>query len=69
MGIGHLDTKFGDELWVFEGGNYPFTIRPKEEGGEDDFKFVGCCNIQGIMDGEVYDDETADELTRTIHLH
>lgn len=70
MGIGHLDTRHGDELWVFNGGNFPFIVRPKDTGGEDDYHFVGCTYVEGIMDGEVYEDEdVADELQRTIHLH
>lgn len=68
MGMGHFDTKHGDELWVFDGGNYPFTVRPRNGGGEDEFYFVGCAYVQGIMDGEVYEDEVAESLRRTIHV-
>ena len=42
MGLGHLETQPGDEVWVFSHGRVPFTLRPRrgEEGrnggGDDD---------------------------------
>ncbi|KAH7354715.1 heterokaryon incompatibility protein-domain-containing protein [Rhexocercosporidium sp. MPI-PUGE-AT-0058] len=54
MGMGHLETEVGDEVWVFDGGRMPFTIRKRENESEVDFDFVGCCYAYGIMNGEVY---------------
>lgn len=54
MGMGHLETEVGDEVWVFDGGKMPFTIRKRDCGGSNDFDFVGCCYAYGIMDGEAY---------------
>jgi hypothetical protein len=71
IGLGHLETAVGDEVWVFDGGKMPFTIRQKEKGGTDEFDFVGCCYAHGIMDGEVYEDERTPAITprRTIHVN
>lgn len=66
MGVGHLDTKPGDEVWIFQGGRVPFTVTPREGGGPDDYDFGGKCYVQGIMKGEVFgfdwtDDEEEDD--------
>lgn len=70
MGLGHLETAPGDEVWVFDGGRMPFTIRSNEEGKSDEFDFVGCCYAHGIMEGEVYSDESRSLATsrRMIYL-
>ncbi|KAK0103303.1 hypothetical protein ONS95_005333 [Cadophora gregata] len=70
MGLGDWETECGDEVWVFNGGNMPFTIRRKNDGSEDDFEFVGCCYADGIMDGEIYDEHAGrGPERRTINLH
>lgn len=43
MGIGHMDTQPGEEVWVFHGGNFPFTIIPREGSNEDVYNFGGQC--------------------------
>jgi hypothetical protein len=54
IGLGHLDVRAGDEVWIFKGGNLPFTIRPRTSEGEGgSYSFVGHCYVQGIMTGEV----------------
>lgn len=70
MGLGHLESAPGDEVWGFDGGSMPFTIRPKEQGNRDEFDFVGCCYAHGIMEGEVCLDESRLVATprRTIYL-
>ncbi|KAK6225294.1 hypothetical protein QIS74_01341 [Colletotrichum tabaci] len=69
MGMGPWDTLPGDEVWVFDGGNYPFTIRPRHErGSKGEFDFVGCCYIQGIMFGEWF--QKQEELsTQRIYIY
>lgn len=53
MGLGHLDTEPGDEVWVFDGGGkFPFVVKRQERGNEYDYDFVGCCYVQGIKFGE-----------------
>ncbi|KAK8016948.1 heterokaryon incompatibility protein-domain-containing protein [Apiospora rasikravindrae] len=34
LGLGHLETEPGDEVWVFSHGRVPFTLRPRRRGGE-----------------------------------
>lgn len=50
LGCGHMDTEVGDEVWVFRGGNVPFTIRSRKD--KPGYKFIGQCYVQGIMRGE-----------------
>lgn len=71
IGLGHLETAPRDEVWVFDGGKMPFTVRQREKGGKDEFDFVGCCYAHGIMDGEVYLDQRTATVTprRTIYLN
>ncbi|KPM38419.1 hypothetical protein AK830_g8125 [Neonectria ditissima] len=64
MGIGHMDTQ--PEVWVFHGGNYPFTIIPRAGGGTDEYDFGGRCYVQGIMNGEAFE---RGEETRTATIY
>lgn len=66
MGIGHMETQPGEEVWVFHGGNFPFTIIPREGKAEDDYDFGGRCYVQGIMNGEAFQPGT---VARTLMLH
>lgn len=53
MGLGPWDTRVGDEVWILNGANNPFVIRPRHHFDTDDgFDFVGCAYVQGIMFGE-----------------
>ncbi|KAF2009591.1 HET-domain-containing protein [Aaosphaeria arxii CBS 175.79] len=68
FGLGHLDTRPGDEVWILGGGSVPFTLRPKERDGKKspssgifEGTFVGRTYVQGIMDGEAVPGE--DELS------
>lgn len=69
MGFGHLETRPGDQVWVFDGGRMPFTVSPRDEDSRDDFDFVGCCYAHGHMDGEIYGSGQHDMPLRTIRLH
>lgn len=58
LGLGHLETLPGDEVWVFNHGRVPFTLRRMGELGispaneqDDDYVFIGHCYVQGIMMG------------------
>lgn len=67
MGCGHLDTQPGDEVWVLRGGRVPFVLRPREDSSE--FTFVGQGYVQGIMQGEMFEDGTCKMgAERTIHI-
>lgn len=52
MGLGHLETQAGNQVWVFGGGKVPFVVRPRGIGDDDGYDFVGACYVQGIMQGE-----------------
>jgi hypothetical protein len=66
MGIGHMDTQPGEEVWAFHGGNFPFTVIPRGSDSEDDYDFGGRCYVQGIMNGEAFE---RGMNTRTLVLH
>ena len=65
FGCGHMDSQIGDEVWVFRGGNVPFTIRRRD--GEDGYSFVGQCFVQGVMRAEVSTNEEFVEKTATLY--
>lgn len=69
MGMGPWDTQVGDEVWVLDGGNYPFALRPRGQGEDvEDFDFLDCCYVDGIMFGEIF--QAQDEANiRKIRLH
>lgn len=74
MGLGHLETKPGDEVWVLYGGRVPFTLRSRQEDGRDakHYDFVGRSYVQGIMNGEVFKEQGGvweKEDVRVIILH
>ncbi|KAF6794940.1 heterokaryon incompatibility protein [Colletotrichum sojae] len=60
IGMGPWDTRVGDEVWVLDGGNYPFALRPRSQGEDcGEFDFLACCYVEGIMFGEIF--QTRDE--------
>ncbi|KAH7399873.1 hypothetical protein BKA64DRAFT_642029 [Cadophora sp. MPI-SDFR-AT-0126] len=71
MGMGNFDIEVGDEIWVVGGGKMPLAIRKIEGGSKDDFIFVCCCYVDGVMDGETYGDIPRRIMgqRRTIRLH
>lgn len=48
----------GDKVCVFYGGEFPFVIRPVENGG---YRVVSDCYVQGFMDGEALGDRFEDQ--------
>ncbi|CZT45740.1 uncharacterized protein RSE6_06077 [Rhynchosporium secalis] len=55
MGMGHVESEIGDEVWVFDGGKMPFCLRLRHAESPDDFDFVGCCYAYEMMCGEAYE--------------
>ncbi|KAK8009222.1 heterokaryon incompatibility protein-domain-containing protein [Apiospora marii] len=55
IGLGHLETMPGDDVWVLNHGRVPFTLRAKGDsagpsaGNSDDYIFVGHC-YSNILD-------------------
>ncbi|KAF6823217.1 heterokaryon incompatibility protein [Colletotrichum plurivorum] len=69
MGMGPWDTRVGDEVWVLDGGNYPFALRPcGQENDCEDFNFLACYYVDGIMYGEIFQ-TTGEADVRKIRLH
>ena len=59
LGLGHLDTKPGDQVWILRGGRVPFTLRAQNrdkerlsDSIEHNYTLVGRTYVQGIMQGE-----------------
>lgn len=69
MGLAHLETRPGDEVWVLDGGRVPFTLRRRGDIGSPEFDFVGRCYVQGIMKGEIFDDQHHPTVQRSIQIH
>ncbi|KAK8030064.1 heterokaryon incompatibility protein [Apiospora rasikravindrae] len=78
LGLGHLETLPGDEVWVFNHGQVPFTLHPNgtpaagsASPNSEEYDFVGHCYVQGIMKGLGFEPERG--LTglkqRTVCLH
>jgi Heterokaryon incompatibility protein (HET) len=67
LGLGPLDMRPGDELYLLQGGSVPFVLRkcPPNDAlpwnatlsllPGPRFTFVGNCYVHGIMFGEIYD--------------
>ncbi|KAH0432372.1 heterokaryon incompatibility [Colletotrichum camelliae] len=49
IGLGPLEMKEGDSVWVIPGAGVPYILRPVADGG---FLVIGEAYIHGIMDGE-----------------
>ncbi|PNH44878.1 hypothetical protein VD0004_g2930 [Verticillium dahliae] len=67
MGMGPLDSQPGDEVWVLEGGNYPFILKPKLEPTDKDF--VGSGYVQGVMKGELFAHDDQSELKQRLCIY
>lgn len=61
LGLGHLDTKKGDEVWILSGGRVPFILAAhKDRVGLTDaaaadtlqYNFIGRSYVNSIMYGE-----------------
>lgn len=58
LGMGDPKTKPGDEVWIFKGGNMPFTLRKLSTNADEcaipGRQFVAYTYVQGIMHGEFF---------------
>ncbi|KAH7090241.1 heterokaryon incompatibility protein-domain-containing protein [Paraphoma chrysanthemicola] len=68
IGIGPPQTKSGDKVWIFSGGNVPFVMRSTDEDNEacPQMRLVGDAYVHGVMDGEAMADEPN---IQTVHIH
>lgn len=76
IGIGPPTVTRGDEIWVLYGGQVPFILKRKAEGGHatrlgkatnNSFTFVGDAYVHGIMYGEALN--SCDVEQETVLLH
>lgn len=56
VGLGHLETEPGDEVWVFKTGKVPFTLRRRTTVLELEHDFVGAAYVNGIKNGEPFEE-------------
>ncbi|KAI1424688.1 heterokaryon incompatibility protein-domain-containing protein [Xylaria sp. FL1777] len=61
LGLGHLETEAGNEVWVLDGGRVPFVLRSRGSSRAGDYELVGRCSVEGIMFGELF------EVPRPLH--
>jgi hypothetical protein len=59
IGTAHLESEVGDEIWVFGGGNIPFSLRPRKSSHDAEYDFIGQCYVQGIMQGEGFANDSS----------
>jgi len=53
LGAGPAAMLQGDELFILFGSDVPLVLRPYGDGS---YQVVGCCYIQGYMEGEALHD-------------
>ncbi|KAI0895030.1 heterokaryon incompatibility protein-domain-containing protein [Annulohypoxylon nitens] len=71
MGLGHLETQPGDEIWIFSMGKVPFSLRKREGSQESDgsYEFFGPCYVQGLMQGGFFEDGKAKIMEQAIWIY
>ncbi|KAK6081662.1 heterokaryon incompatibility protein [Seiridium cupressi] len=71
IGLGHLEVQPGDEVWILNMGQVPFTLRKRNEarGSLLEYEFVGGAYVQGVMHGEWYEEQTPKPVEQTVYLY
>lgn len=64
LGMAPDDSKPGDVVCVFQGGEVPFVLRPKEN---DQWELIGECYLHGIMEGKAVKKANPQDV-RLFHL-
>ena len=58
LGVGPIDLKVGDEVWVLAGAMTPLVLRnkkrvdDKESQGVQHYEYLGAAYVHGMMNGE-----------------
>ncbi|KAI0001230.1 heterokaryon incompatibility protein-domain-containing protein [Xylariaceae sp. FL0662B] len=57
IGLGHLETRPGDDMWIFPTGKVPFILSKRKGSRDSDFEydFIGAAFVQRIMKGELFE--------------
>lgn len=63
LGICPWSSRVSDELWLLEGGDVPYALRPNQDGT---YMFIGACYVHGGMDGELATDYLPSELREIV---
>ena len=64
MGLCYPNTLPGDEVWFMRGIQVPFVerpLQPADAGCAGKYSFLGDCFLDGIMDGELSEEEMSTE--------
>lgn len=54
IGLGPLETRVGDTIWIVPGAGVPFVLRP---AGNGRFLVIGEVYVHGVMNGEFFESE------------
>jgi hypothetical protein len=57
LGLAPEESEIGDIIAILFGCNYPVVLRPSS----NDFKYIGECYVDGLMDGEAVEAATRGE--------
>ncbi|EWZ30635.1 hypothetical protein FOCG_07774 [Fusarium oxysporum f. sp. radicis-lycopersici 26381] len=66
LGIGPKSMRPGDHVCVLYGGHTPFVLRPVRGAGDEEYLFLGESFVNGLMNGEILEDEGA--VDKWFHL-
>lgn len=69
IGLGHWETKPGDQVWILFGGRVPFILRTRADGKDPGYDFVGWCYVQGIMRGELFAKGSEIAPKQVVHIY
>lgn len=69
VGLGHLETEPGDEMWVFEMSKIPFTLRRRTAVSDLEYDFAGAAYVHGIMNGELFEENKRNLAKHVISTH
>lgn len=70
MGLGNWELEPEDEVWIFNAGRIPFTIRKRAQaqGTAAEYEFLDACYVQGIMQGAFVTGKPLHEVEKAIRL-
>ena len=69
IGLGHSETKPGDQVWILHGGRVSFTLRTRANGRDLGYDFIGWCYTQGIMRGELFAEASEIAPTQVLYIY
>ncbi|KAL7920651.1 heterokaryon incompatibility domain-containing protein [Trichoderma austrokoningii] len=62
MGLGPAEMEAGNSLVIFHGGTTPHILKKLDtQRGADEYQYLGEAYCDGLMDGEIFEDNTKSE--------